>query len=169
MYRCQEPKNTWITFLVLNYATLLNFSLSFQVFSVLCKFSLTPNLLQPPILLFPPHLTNPTNCLPFKRPWSVFQVSQKVSNRTKGKRSGSITLRRGAVQVYLIIWSWLMHEWPPKLLTHCLKSFKISVGFCLFVLGGIFSPLPLFLTLTLLFSTFNLVIVFRYLILNYLN
>lgn len=86
------------------------FSLSFQVCSVLCKFSLTLNLLQPPIVPFPPHLTNPTNCLPLKFPWSVFQVSQKVSCRTKGRRSGSITPKQGAVQVHLIIWSWLVHE-----------------------------------------------------------
>lgn len=69
---CTDVKNlkTYESlFLVLNYATLLNFSLSpFRSSLHYANFPLPPTFYNLPSFFFPPHLTNPTNCLPFKFP-----------------------------------------------------------------------------------------------------
>ena len=106
MYRCQESKSMRITFPSFQSRPASQlFSPSFQVFSALHIFSLTPNLPPPPILpsfssAYQPHQL------------SLWEISLRFSPglsenqiRIKGERSGSITLRPIAVWVHVIIWS----------------------------------------------------------------
>lgn len=107
MYRCQEPKSIWITFsfFQLCHASLL-FSFSFQVFSTFFRFpspTTTTTTSHPSFFLL--ILSTP----PAAFLWNFLRFASDLSEsqmRIKGKISGSVTLRVGAVWVHIVIWSW---------------------------------------------------------------